>query len=146
MKPICQVFGATAPRDTVFAALTAARGLPGGRATIVQAEAAAGAIAHVTFAGDVNPGTRVTAREPPAVVCRGCAGGHEPWAQSTVRFELAGNGGGATIAGFWQDCARERSDDDYGTYHFNWGHYRESLRLSSETGSGKPFQAGSATA
>ena len=50
------------------------------------------------------------------------------------------------IVRFWQGYARELSDDDYGTYNFNWRYYLESLRLFSNTGSGKPFQAGSATA
>jgi hypothetical protein len=113
--------------------------------TIVKAEAGAGAIAPFTFAGDFNPGMRVTALEPPALVCWECAGGHEPWAQNTFRFELGDKGDG-TIVRFWRDYARELSDDDYGTYNFNGGYYLESLRLFSNTGSGKPFQAGSATA
>ena len=78
MKTIHHVSGTTAPRDTIFAALTTTQGLSGWRATIVTAEAGAGAIVHVTFAGDVNPDMRVTALEPPALVCWECAGGHEP--------------------------------------------------------------------
>jgi len=35
---------------------------------------------------------------------------------------------------FWQEYARELSDDDYGVYNFNWGYYLESLRLLGETG------------
>jgi len=98
LKTIHHVFDTTAPRDTVFAALTTARGLSGWWTTSVKAGAGAGAIAHFTFAGDFNPDMRVT--------------------------------------------ARELSDDDYGTYNFNWGYYLESLRLFSTTGSGTPFQAG----
>lgn len=145
MKTIYHVFGTTAPRDTVFAALTTAQGVSGWWTTIVKAGAGVGAIVHFTFAGDFNPDMRVTALEPPALVCWECVGGHEPWAQNTFRFELGDKGGG-TIVRFRQDYARELSDDDYGTYNFNWGYYLESLRLFSNTGSGKPFQAGSATA
>jgi len=58
---------------------------------------------------------------------------------NTFRFELAGQTGGTTVR-FWQDYARELSDDAYGSYNFNWGYYLESLRLYCETGAGKPFQ------
>ena len=88
MKTIHHVFDTTAPRDTVFAALTTARGLSGRWTTSVKAGAGAGAIAHFTFAGDFHPDMRVTALEPPALVCWECVGGHEPWAQNTFRFEL----------------------------------------------------------
>jgi len=69
-----------------------------------------------------------------------CVAGHEPWTDNTFRFELEAKGG-ATFVRFWQHCARELSDDAYGTYNFNWGYYLDSLRLLCETGSGKPFQA-----
>ena len=65
--------------------------------------------------------------------------GHEPWADNTFRFELEEKGTG-TVVRFWQNYARELSDDAYGTYNFNWGYYLESLRLLGETGTGKPFQ------
>jgi hypothetical protein len=70
-----------------------------------------------------------------------CVGGHEPWADNTFRFELEEKGTG-TIVRFWQNYARELSDDAYGVYNFTWGYYLESLRLLGETGTGKPFQAG----
>ena len=73
MKTIHHVFDTTAPRDTVFAALTTTH---------------------------------------------------------AFRFELGDKGDG-TIVRFWQDYARELSDDDYGTYNFNWCYYLESLRLFS---------------
>ena len=93
-----------------------------------------------TFAGDFNPDMRVTALEPPALVCWECVGGHEPWALNTFRFELVDKAGGTTVR-FWQNYARELTDDAYGTYNFNWGYYLESLRLLSETGTGKALQS-----
>ncbi len=51
MKTIHHVFGTTAPRDTVFAALTTTQGLSGWWTSIVKAEARVGAIVHFTFAG-----------------------------------------------------------------------------------------------
>jgi len=139
VKIIHHVFDTTVPREKVYAALTTTEGLSGWWTTIVKAEAAVGAVVSFTFAGDFNPEMRVTALEPPAVVRWECAGGHEPWAQNTFRFELADKAGGTAVR-FWQDYARELSDDAYGTYNFNWGYYLESLRQYCETGEGKPFQ------
>jgi uncharacterized protein YndB with AHSA1/START domain len=139
VKTIHHVFDITAPRQKVYAALTTTEGLSGWWTTEVKAEAAVGAVVSFTFAGDFNPEMRVTALEPPALVRWECVGGHEPWAQNTFRFELAGKAGGTSVR-FWQDYARELSDNAYGTYNFNWGYYLESLRQYCQTGVGKPFQ------
>jgi hypothetical protein len=56
----------------------------------VKAEAGVGATVHFTFAGDFNLDMRVTAPEPPALVCWECVGGHEQWAQNTFRCEHSG--------------------------------------------------------
>jgi hypothetical protein len=93
-----------------------------------------------TFGGDFNPEMRVTELDPPFLVGWECVGGHEPWAENTFRFVLESKGSG-TVVRFWQEYARELSDDAYGTYNFNWGYYLESLRMFGESGTGKPFQA-----
>ena len=46
---------------------------------------------------------------------------------------------GETALQFVQQYARELSDETYGTYNFNWGHYLNSLKLLCETGTGTPF-------
>ena len=51
MKTIHHVFDTTAPRDTVFAALTTTEGLSRWWTTIVKAEAGVGAIVHSFLAG-----------------------------------------------------------------------------------------------
>ena len=70
-----------------------------------------------------------------------CVSGHEPWQDSTFRFQLAALDDGRARLRFWQDYAVELADDYYGVYNFNWGYYLESLRLLCVTGTGKPFQA-----
>jgi hypothetical protein len=72
-------------------------------------------------------------------------GRREQWADNTFAFTLAGADGGTHID-FRQHYANELSDDDYGTYNYNWGYYLESLRQYLETGTGKPFQADARTA
>ena len=58
---------------------------------------------------------------------------------NTFRFELEEKGAG-TVVRFWQNYARELSDDADGTYNFNWGYYLENLRPPANS-IGKPFQA-----
>ena len=140
MKTIHHVFEIAAPPGKVFAALTTTEGLSGWWTTKVSAKAEIGAVVDFTFGGDFNPDMRVTEFDPPLLVGWKCEGGHEPWAENTFRFELEEKGTG-TVVRFWQNYARELSDDAYGTYNFNWGYYLESLRLLGETGTGKPFQA-----
>ena len=70
-----------------------------------------------------------------------CVAGHEPWQDSTFRFEIVAPDGGGAKLRFWQEYAVELADDYYGVYNFNWGYYLESLRLLCVTGTGKPFPA-----
>ena len=139
MKTIHHVFEIAAPPGKIFAALTTTEGLSRWWTTKVSAKAEIGAVVDFTFGGDFNPDMRVTELDPSVLVAWECVGGHEPWAENTFRFELEEKGTG-TIVRFWQNYARELSDDAYGTYNFNWGYYLESLRLFGETGTGKPFQ------
>jgi uncharacterized protein YndB with AHSA1/START domain len=140
MKTIHHVFEIAAPPGKIFAALTTTEGLSEWWTTKVSAQAKVGAVVDFTFGGDFNPDMRVTEFDPPVLVGWKCEGGHEPWTENTFRFELEKKGSG-TVVRFWQNYARELSDDAYGTYNFNWGYYLESLRLFGETGTGKPFQA-----
>ena len=82
----------------------------------------------------------VAAAEPTSLTWR-CIDGHQPWQDSTFRFEIAPIDAGRTRVRFWQDYAVELADDYYGTYNFNWGYYLESLRLLCSASTGKPFQA-----
>jgi hypothetical protein len=97
-----------------------------------------------TFAGDFNPVMEITAIKEGTEVEWRCVSGHEPWQDGQFRFQIADVGGGRTRLRFWQEYAVELADDYYGVYNFNWGYYLESLRLLCVTGTGKPFQAGSA--
>jgi len=80
----------------------------------------------------------VTHLEQDEVVEWKCIGGHEAWQDNTLAFRLKDIGGRTQLT-FVQDYARERSDEAYGTYNYNWGYYLESLKQYCETGRGKPF-------
>ena len=72
-----------------------------------------------TFGGDFNPEMSVTDFDAPASLGWECVGGVEQWADNTLRFELEDRGG-STHLRFRHDYAIELSDDDYGTYKYNW--------------------------
>jgi uncharacterized protein YndB with AHSA1/START domain len=127
---------------TVWAALTREDRMAGWWSTKVDApDASAGTLVRWTFAGDFNPVMEIVESNEPASLVWRCASGHEPWQDSTFRFEINGLDDGQTRVRFWQEYAVELADDYYGTYNFNWGYYLESLRLLCSTGSGKPFHA-----
>jgi len=109
--------------------------------TVDAPGASAGTLVRWTFAGDFNPAMEIVEINEPTLLIWRCASGHEPWQDSTFRFEIAGLDDGRTRLRFWQDYAVELADDYYGTYNFNWGYYLESLRLLCSTGTGKPFAA-----
>lgn len=142
MKTIHHLVDIDSSVDSVWTALAREDRMAGWWSTKVEApDASAGTLVRWTFAGDFNPVMEIVdVNEPTSLIWR-CASGHEPWQDSTFRFEIAGLDDGRTRVRFWQDYAVELADDYYGTYNFNWGYYLESLRLLCSTGTGKPFQA-----
>lgn len=142
MKTIHHLVDIDSSVDSVWTALAREDRMAGWWSTKVEApDASAGTLVRWTFAGDFNPVMEIVdVNEPTSLIWRS-ASGHEPWQDSTFRFEIAGLDDGRTRVRFWQDYAVELADDYYGTYNFNWGYYLESLRLLCSTGTGKPFQA-----
>ena len=140
MKTILHVVDVAVPRETVCGALSSTDGLAGGWTRSVSGAAGRGEVIDFIFAGDFNPDMKVIQFEPPSDLGWRCVGGVKQWADNTFSFGLEDREG-ATRLRFQQDYATELSDDDYGSYNFNWGYYLESLRLYCETGRGKPFEA-----
>jgi uncharacterized protein YndB with AHSA1/START domain len=147
MRTIHHVLDVAAEPAAVYEALTEEKALARWWTTKVSAASAVGGNVVFTFVPDFSPVMKITALEPATLVEWQCTGGVEQWAGDTFRFELATSPAAAgnsplTRVRFWQQYATELSDDDYGTYNFNWGYYLESLRLLCSEGAGKPFDAG----
>jgi uncharacterized protein YndB with AHSA1/START domain len=143
MKTIHHLVDIDAPMSSVWTALTREDRMAGWWSTKVDAPSASvGTLVHWTFAGDFNPVMEIVDNDGSARLVWRCASGHEPWRDSTFRFEIDPLDDGRMRLRFWQDYAVELADDYYGTYNFNWGYYLESLRLLCSTGVGKPFQSG----
>lgn len=140
MKKILHAVEITAPRSKVFNAITTQEGLSNWWTTKVTVEEGVGGLIDFRFVGDFNPDMKVTHLEPDQAVHWQCVDGHDYWLDNTFSFELNDKGDN-TLLMFTQIYARELSDEDYGTYNYNWGYYLGSLKAYCETGTGKPFQA-----
>ncbi|PWT93493.1 MAG: hypothetical protein C5B55_04445 [Blastocatellia bacterium] len=123
--------------EKVYRALTTKEGLTGWWSTSVNVQPG---IIRFYFGGDFNPEMEVTKLEPNRLVEWKCVGGHDKWRDNTFTFELRDVNGEAHLM-FVQVYAQELSDEDYGTYNFNWGYYLGSLKHLCETGTGTPFKA-----
>ena len=142
MRTIHHVIDIDATAATVWATITEHDKLRTWWSTEVDAPAAAvGTRVVWTFAGDFNPVMEITKSEPEQRLRWRCISGHN-WQDNDFVFELVPLDDGRTRMRFWQHYTIELSDDDYGTYNFNWGYYMESLRLLCVTGVGKPFRPG----
>ena len=139
MKKILHAFDVDVPREKVFAALTTQPGLSGWWTTEVSLEKGEVTRIRFHFADDFNPCMEVIQLEPNQIVKWKCIEGHANWLANIFSFTLKESGAQTRVV-FTQDYARELSDDDYGSYNFNWGYYLESLRVYCETGEGKPFR------
>jgi len=142
LKTIHHVVDIDTAAGPIWSALTEVDRMAAWWSTKVETPVAAvGARVQWTFAGDFNPAMEVTGLDEPTLLEWRCIGGHDPWHNSTFRFELASMDESRTRLRFTQGYGGELGDDAYGIYNFNWGYYLESLRLLCTTGIGKPYQA-----
>lgn len=138
MRDIIHAVEIEAPVASVEEAITTRSGLSRWWTTGVDVD---GDRISFTFEKGFNPVMRVEQREPGKVVAWALESGADPWAGSTIRFEL-GERDGKTGLLFRHRYGQDLPDEMFGMFNFNWAHYLESLRLLCETGSGKPFRPG----
>lgn len=138
MQKIIHLLNIKATREKVFDAIATAEGLSKWWSTQVKADEQVGGIVDFTFVADFNPNMKISVLRKPAELRWECVAGHEPWQDNKFWFELEKADDGTQLK-FSQEYAREISDEDYGTYNFNWGYYLQSLKDYCEHGKGKPF-------
>jgi uncharacterized protein YndB with AHSA1/START domain len=138
MKTIIHTTDIATTREAAFEALTTVPGLSAWWTTKVTGHGGPEGRLSFTFAGDFNPVMKVIGFTAPARLEWECVDGAGQWRGNTFRFELEERGSGSRLR-FRQEYAAELSDDDYGSYNYNWGYYLESLRQYLETGTGRPF-------
>jgi len=139
MKTILHTVDIAAGPSIVYESLTTERGLSGWWSTRVSAETEVGGRVRFTFIEVFNPVMEILELEPDRLVRWRCIDGHEPWTDNTFRFEIEARGERSVLF-FRQEYAQELSDEEYGTYNFNWGYYLHSLKQLCETGEGTPHQ------
>ena len=138
MKQIIHAVHIHAAPSTVYRALTTGAGVTGWWTKKAEVEEHEGGIIRFTFAGDFHPQMKQTKLEAGRRVEWQCVAGHPNWLDNTFTFALEERKG-ETLLKFFQDYARELSDEVYGTYNFNWGFYLNSLKQFCEKGTGTPF-------
>ena len=140
MNTIHHVLDIGAQPSEVHKAIATQDGLAGWWSTRVNADGKEGSVVDFTFAESFNPDMLVTTEQEPSLVEWRCVSGHDPWQDSTFRFEIVEAASGSLLR-FTQGYSIEVSDDAFGIYNFNWGYYLQSLKDFCETGAGKPFKA-----
>jgi uncharacterized protein YndB with AHSA1/START domain len=139
MDRILHVVDVPASPEKVFAAVTTEEGLSSWWTTKVRARPE-GSVIEFTFVPDVfNPRMRVDELMEPTTVAWSCVGGHEPWADAWIRFDIREHEDGSRLT-FRQEYTAG-DEESFGIYNFNWGYYLESLRKYWQTGAGAPFPA-----
>lgn len=138
MKEIIHAVSIDAAPPVIYDALTTEPGLTGWWTRKAAVEEGEGGVIHFTFGGDFNPHMRQTRLERGRRIEWRCVAGHANWLDNTFGFALEPRDG-ETLLMFRQGYARELSDEVYGTYNFNWGHYLNSLKALCETGAGTPY-------
>jgi uncharacterized protein YndB with AHSA1/START domain len=136
VKEIVHTVEIEAPVASVEEAITTASGLSSWWTRDVSMD---GDRISFTFEKGFNPVMRVVQREPGKLVAWAPESGADPWMGSTIRFELDERDGKTAVL-FRHRYAQDLPDELFGVFNFNWAYYLESLRLLSETGSGKPFR------
>lgn len=140
MRKIIHVLHIKEKPGKTFNAIATEEGLSNWWSTRVVAEEKIGGIIDFTFLGDFNPDMKITSLREAKEVKWQCVGGHEKWLDNRFSFELSERDDGTQVK-FVQEYANEISDEDYGTYNYNWGYYLGSLKEYCETGKGRPFSA-----
>ena len=140
MQKIIHSLHLKAKSEKVFEAIATAKGLSNWWSRDVKAEERVGGIVDFRFIADFNPDMKITALDKPNEVRWQCVAGHDKWQDNRFLFQLSERDAGTQLL-FVQEYAQKISDEDYGTYNFNWGYYLQSLKDYCETGKGKPFSA-----
>lgn len=138
MRKIIHSVNINTKREKVYRALATEEGLANWWTKDVKADIQVGGKIEFRFAGEFSPDMEIAGLDEPSRVEWKCVGGEPLWQDNSFSFELDGRGD-RTMLLFTQDYAAEISDEEYGTFNFNWGYYLGSLKQYCETGEGYPF-------
>ena len=136
-RKIIHVFHIGSDLQSVKDALTTLGGLASWWTKDVSGSPEIGGTIEFRFGDVFRPDMRVI-QSNDAMVQWQCIAGEKEWNGDTFTFAFNNKGKSVTVT-FTQDYNNEITDEQYGTFNFNWGYYLHSLKLYCETGEGVPW-------
>jgi hypothetical protein len=136
-RKILHVFHVGNNLESVKKSLTTLEGLQSWWTKDVTGSVAAGSILQFRFADVFKPDMKVIQSDNSLVQWQ-CVAGEKEWAGDTFTFSFNDKGKSVSVI-FTQKYTNEITDEQYGTFNFNWGYYLHSLKLYCETGKGTPW-------
>ena len=123
--------------ESVKKSLTTLEGLASWWTKDVTGSPEVGGIIQFRFADVFRPDMKVIQSNDSLVQWQ-CVTGEKDWAGDIFTFSYNYKGKSVSLT-FNQEYANEITDEQYGTFNFNWGYYLHSLKLFCETGKGTPW-------
>ena len=136
-RKIIHVFHVASELATVQHALTTLEGLACWWTKDVSGSPLAGGTIQFRFADVFKPDMKVLDNNGTMVRWQ-CIAGEKEWDGDLFTFAFNNKGKSVSVT-FTQEYRNEISDEQFGTFNFNWGYYLHSLKTYCETGSGHPW-------
>jgi uncharacterized protein YndB with AHSA1/START domain len=131
-----------ASEDTIYEAITTAKGLASFWTPQSESEPTVGSVAVFRFAGaPIDLKMRIDGLEPGKRVAWNCQGDFPHWAGTTVTWELmpAVQDSGTTVLFRHEGWGPDYPEMEYAHVNFVWGQVVARLKAYSETGKAQPF-------
>ena len=136
-RRILHVFHVGADLVTIKHALNTITGLASWWTKDVTGSAVTDGIIQFRFADVFKPDMQVMQSNDSLIQWK-CVAGEKDWLGDLFSFAFLAKNKSVTIT-FTQEYANDISDEQFGTFNFNWGYYLHSLKLYCETGKGTPW-------
>jgi len=139
MQKIIHYLAIKSPIEKVYDAVATIEGLSNWWSTNIIGSEKQGNIINFQFIPVFNPNMKITSLKRPHEVKWTCISGHDLWQDNKFTFEFSEDESSTKLK-FVQEYVNPISEEDYGTYNFNWAFYLQSLKDYCSTGKGKPFE------
>jgi Activator of Hsp90 ATPase homolog 1-like protein len=136
-RTILHVFYVGNDLQSVKHALTTLEGLASWWTKDVSGSPDTGGTIEFRFADVFKPDMKVVESNDTMVQWQ-CVSGEKEWNGDIFTFAFY-NKGKSVMVTFTQEYNNEITDEQYGTFNFNWGYYLHSLKHYCENGSGTPW-------
>ncbi|MDP4260990.1 MAG: hypothetical protein Q8941_00550 [Bacteroidota bacterium] len=136
-RTIIHVFHIGAGIDVVNQAIATIEGLQNWWSKDTSGSAAKDNIIQFRFGDVFKPDMKVIENTENRVQWE-CVAGEKEWLGDKFTFFITDKKGSVSMK-FTQEYANEITEEQFGTFNFNWGYYLNSLKQYCETGKGNPW-------